>query len=145
VERLRGQDILVLDGLPRLAEMTRAIPSLSDVVLVPVKALLPELWATQDMLRLLKESGKAAATRIVWMRYRSHLALAQVLSREADRALGLAALGARLGHRVTRVEALGSGRTAADLSDQLGDEVLTLTYEVNKAHINAGVPHGTST
>lgn len=133
VERHRRHDFLILDGPPRLAEMARAILALSDLVLVPIGASPAEVWATQDLLPLIEEAGKRSAARIVWTRVRAHLALTQMLIREADKALGLRSLKSRIGHRVAYVEALGSGRTAAELSDPVARlEVQALAAEVNK-------------
>ncbi|MDQ3057610.1 MAG: ParA family protein, partial [Pseudomonadota bacterium] len=51
-----GTDFIVLDGPPRLAEMTRAILMLADVCLIPVGASVAEIWATTDVLAIIEEA-----------------------------------------------------------------------------------------
>ena len=41
---------IVLDGPPRIAELTRAMVLLADLVLVPAGASMADLWATGDVL-----------------------------------------------------------------------------------------------
>lgn len=130
VERFGHSDFIVIDGPPRIAETVRAVLLVSDLALVPMNATHAEIWSTQDLLPILK-GAKRRDARIVWCRYRGYLALAQELSREATKALGLRTLDARLGYRSAYAEALGSGQTAAELSDPLArHEVQALVAEV---------------
>lgn len=136
VERLRGQtDYIVLDGPPRIAEMTRAILAMSDLALVPVGASPAEVWATSDMVPLVKEVQKVrkVAVRIVWTRFRAYTRLAQDLAAEADKALGLPVMHSTLGYRVAYAEALGQGLTVAELHDENArNEVAALAAEVKR-------------
>ena len=70
VERhAKGADFIVLDGPPRIAEMTRAILMLADVCLIPVGASVAEVWATTDVLAIIDEAKKAkkkVKAHIVW-------------------------------------------------------------------------------
>ena len=47
VEQYQDADFIVLDGPPRIAELTRAILVLADLCLVPVGASAAEIWATR--------------------------------------------------------------------------------------------------
>jgi chromosome partitioning protein len=99
----------VLDGPPRIAELTRAILVLADLCLIPVGASAAEIWATSDLLALVEEAKqvKPVNARMVWTRYRPHTRLAQELSELATKELGLVALSTALGMRVAYMEALG--------------------------------------
>jgi chromosome partitioning protein len=133
VEQYKDADYIVLDGPPRIAELTRAILVLADLCLIPVGASAAEIWATSDLLALIDEAKKVnpVKARMIWTRYRPHTRLAQDLSELATKELGLAALGTPLGMRVAYMEALGEGLTVAEMSDPSARiEARFLTEEV---------------
>lgn len=119
VNKHQDADYIVLDGPPRIAEVTRAILVLADLCLVPVGASAAEIWATTDLLGLIEEAGKVKKVnvRMIWTRYRPQTKLAQGLTEIATKELGLLPLGTSLGMRVAYMEALGAGLTVAELSD----------------------------
>jgi chromosome partitioning protein len=135
VEQYQDADFIVLDGPPRIAELTRAILVLADLCLIPVGASAAEIWATSDLLALVEEAKqvKPVNARMVWTRYRPHTRLAQELSELATKELGLVALSTALGMRVAYMEALGEGLTVAELSEPSAKvEARLLTEEVQK-------------
>jgi chromosome partitioning protein len=138
VEKIQGYaqaDYIVLDGPPRIAELTRAILMLADLCLVPVGTSAAEIWATNDLLAIIAEAKKVAPikARMVWTRYRAHTKLAQELSELASSELGLQAINTTLGLRVAYTEALGQGLTVAELADQNAkQEIKEMTQEVTK-------------
>jgi len=135
VEQHQDADFIVLDGPPRIAELTRAILVLADLCLIPVGASAAEIWATSDLLTLVEEAKqvKPVKARMVWTRYRPHTRLAQELSELATKELGLVALSTSLGMRVAYMEALGSGLTVAEMTEPSAKaEVRLLTAEVQK-------------
>ena len=112
-------DYIVLDGPPRIAEMTRAALMLADLCLIPVGASVAEIWATADVLGLI-EQAKAVRpidARMIWTRHRSHTNLAKELAEQAGEELGLPILKVAMGLRVAYAEALGAGLTVAELAD----------------------------
>ena len=135
VEQYQDADFIVLDGPPRIAELTKAILILADLCLIPVGASAAEIWATADILELIKEANqvKRVKARMLWTRHRPYTKLAQGLGTLASKELGLAELGTSLGMRVAYMEALGEGLTVAELSDMSARvEVRFLTEEVKK-------------
>ena len=135
VEQYQDADYIVLDGPPRIAELTRAILVLADLCLVPVGASAAEIWATSDLLALVEEAKKVkpVKARMVWTRHRPHTKLAQELSDLAAKELGLAALSTSLGMRVAYMQALGEGLTVAELAEPSAKaEIRLLTAEVQK-------------
>nr|QJS06513.1 partition protein A, putative [Polaromonas sp.] len=133
VEQHQDADYIVLDGPPRLAELTRVILVLADLCLVPVGASAAEIWATSDLLALVEEAKqvKQVKARMVWTRYRPHTKLSQELSDLAVKELGLAALSTSLGLRVSYMQALGEGLTVAELSEPSAKvEIKSLVEEV---------------
>ena len=113
-------DYIVLDGPPRIAEMTRAIMVLADLCLVPVGASVAEIWATADVLAIIEQAKKVRAidARMIWTRHRSFTNLAKELTEQATTELGLPILKTSLALRVAYPEALGAGLTVAELPDQ---------------------------
>jgi len=126
-------DYIILDGAPRIAEMTKAILILADLCLVPVGASNAEIWATSDILAIINEANavKPVEARMLWTRYRAHTRLAQELSGLASEELGLQALTASTGMRVAYMQALGEGLTVTELADTSArDEIKAITDEV---------------
>ena len=115
-----GAEFIVLDGPPRIAEMTRAILMLSDVCLLPLGASVAEIWATTDVLAIIEEARKAKKKTkafIAWTRHRPHTALARDLTEQVEKELGLPTLEETLGLRVAYPTALGAGLTVAEVGD----------------------------
>ena len=128
-------DFIVLDGPPRIAEMTRAILMLADLCLVPIGASVAEIWATADVLTLLEEARKVRKidARVVWTRHRAQTNLARSLSAQATAELGLQILKTPLALRVAYPEALGTGLTVAELPDpNARAELAALIAEVRR-------------
>lgn len=136
VEHYRGTaDYIVIDGPPRLAEMSRAAIVMADLVLVPVGASVAEIWATGDVKAILDEAKQVAdvRARMIWTRWRSNTKLAKELGEQAAKELGLRPLKTALALRVAYPEALGLGLTAAETTDREAKaEVLALVAEVRK-------------
>lgn len=135
VEQYADADYIVLDGPPRIAEMTRATLVLADLCLIPVGASTAEIWATTDILDLIEEAKKVKPIRakMIWTRYRAFTKLAQGLTELATKELGLPALVPTLGMRVAYIEALGEGLTAAEMADPSAKvEVKFMIEEVQK-------------
>jgi chromosome partitioning protein len=134
-EQHAGSDFIVLDGPPRLAELTRAILMLADANIVPVGASTAEIWATSDLVELVKEAKaiRPIVARMLWTRYRANTKLAQELAELASKALGLAAMETVLGMRVAYMTALGEGLTVAETADRAAKaECISLVEETLK-------------
>lgn len=133
VEQYQDADFIVLDGPPRIAELTKAIMILADLCLVPIGASKAEVWATADILDMVEAAKKMGPVnvRMLWTRYRPQTKLAQGLTKQVKDELGLVALGSSLGMRVAYMEALGDGLTVAELADSSAKlEVSFLTNEI---------------
>lgn len=120
VEKHADADYIVLDGPPRIAELTRAILVLADACIIPVGTSVAEVWATTDILTLIEEakSVKPIVARMLWTRYRPHTRLAQELTELASKELGLPAMKSSMGMRVSYMTALGEGLTGAETPDR---------------------------
>lgn len=133
IERHQDADFIVLDGPPRIAEMTRAALVLSDLCLVPVGASVAEIWATADVLEIVEQAKKVRPVdvRMIWTRHRAHTKLAKELTTLATAELALPIMKTALALRVAYPEALGSGLTVAEMPDaNAKTEVRELVAEV---------------
>lgn len=132
----RGAEWLVIDTPPRLASVARAALLLSDFVLIPVAASASEIWACSDVVALIQEANevKKIDARLVWNRHRKNTKIAQEISEEAEKILGLPVMKSSLGLRVSYVEAMGMGLTVEELkSDHVArSEVLSLVDELKQ-------------
>lgn len=127
-------DFVVVDGPPRLAEVTRAILVMSRLCLVPLGASAAEIWATADLVKTINEArGRRLDINayIVWNRFREHTRSARELGEAAEKQLGLPALQSKLGYRVAYSEALARGLSIAEWIDrQAQDEFAALMDEI---------------
>jgi chromosome partitioning protein len=55
-EVARDYDIVVIDGAPRVNELGRAAIMASDLVVIPVQPSPYDVWATEDIVRLITEA-----------------------------------------------------------------------------------------
>ena len=111
---------LIIDGPPRMAQMTRAIMILSNLCLIPLGASAAEIWSTNDLLQTLSDARKYKTdidARLVWTRFRAQTREAQSLKDAVQSELHLDSLEARLGYRVAFSEALARGLSAEECSD----------------------------
>lgn len=129
----KAADFIVLDGPPRIAEMTRAILMLADRCLLPVGASVAEVWATTDVLAIIEEARKVRKidVRIVWTRHRPHTNLARELTDQVKTELGLPIAKTTMGLRVAYPDALGRGLTVTEVADAAArDEINGLLSEL---------------
>lgn len=129
-------DFLVIDCPPRIEETTRAALILSDLCLIPIGASAAEIWATGDVLAIIKAAKQrqpAVDARLVWNRYRAATSSAHELSSAVKEQLGLPEMGTKLGLRVAFSDALAQGMTVHEWSDRPArEELAELVAEVNK-------------
>jgi chromosome partitioning protein len=133
-EASRDHRYIVIDGPPRIAEMTRAILVMSSLCLVPLGASAAEIWSTADLLATIDEARRFRPdidARIVWNRFRGRTREALDLSEAARKELGLRELDSRLGYRVAYSEALARGLSVDEWLDRTAHaELLSLAAEV---------------
>jgi chromosome partitioning protein len=126
---------VVIDAPPRIAEVTRLIVMVSDLLLIPLAASEAEIWATTDLLDMIEEAQKEKPdidARIIWNRFRSYTRSAQELGKSVKKELGIKEMRTKLGMRVAYVDALARGLSAGEWpgAKAARDEVIGLGMEV---------------
>lgn len=52
----QGRDVVVIDGAPRVTDLARAAIMASDLVLIPVQPSPYDVWAAEEVVKLIKEA-----------------------------------------------------------------------------------------
>jgi chromosome partitioning protein len=125
-------EYVVLDAPPRIAEITRSMLMLCDLIVIPVGATAAELWATSDLLETISEAKKNRPQleyRLLWNKYRTSTKSAKYLSGEVE--LEASTLSTKLGFRVAYGDALANGLSVIEWHDiKAKQEVIGLTNEI---------------
>ncbi len=137
VQRLNmHKEYIVVDAPPRIAEVTRAILMLSDLIVVPLGASAAEIWATSDLLETIEEAKLKRPQlnyRILWNRYRSYTKSAKELSGAVHEQLEAPELKTKLGYRVAYADALANGLAVSEWHDKNAkEEIQALGQEIQK-------------
>jgi len=129
-----SREYLVLDAPPRIAEVTRAILMVSDLIIVPMGASAAEIWATTDLLEIIEEAKQQRPElkyRILWNRYRGYTKSAKELTQAVRKEIKVPQFKTRLGYRVAYADALAVGRGVDEWRDKNAkEEIKALRKEV---------------
>jgi chromosome partitioning protein len=124
-ELVNSHEFVIIDAPPRLAQVTRAIMVLSRLCLIPLGASAAEIWATEDLVKTIREAREQKLdinACIVWNRFRGQTRSARELSQAAEKQLDLPALQNKLGYRVAYAEALARGLSVEEWHDHQAQE-----------------------
>jgi chromosome partitioning protein len=127
---------IIIDGPPRVAEITRALLVMSDICLLPLGGSAVETWALSDLHATIQEAQRhqyPVNAHIVWNRYRERTRSARELSRAVEKELALPQFRSYLSFRVSYSDALARGLWMKEWNDLLAkNEIDALTEEVMK-------------
>ena len=122
-EMARGYDVIVLDGPPRLGDVTRSAACAADVVLVPIQPGPFDMWAAAETIELLDaadairaELGRSPVVRLFVL---NRASMGTILAREAPGAL----------KEHGRLAGVVHQRIAFPESSAVGESVLTVEPE----------------
>ena len=131
-----GHNYVVIDAPPRIAEVTRAILMLSDLLLIPLGPSAAEIWATTDLLDTIEEAQEERPelkSRIVWNKFRAYTKSAPELRDAVKKELKAPALKNTIGYRVAYSEALARGLAGDEWTDSTTkDELRAVVGEIER-------------
>ncbi len=135
IERRTEEKWVVIDGPPRLAEMTKAAIVMSDLLICPMSTSSVEIWASGDMLSLIAEAKKVRRgikAMGVWSRYKKTL-LSENIAQQASEVLKLKFCDSVMSNRVVYQTAMGQGLTVCESKNKSANaEMTALVNEVIK-------------
>ncbi len=112
-------DVVVIDLPPRSLKFLREIMPFTDLVIMPLTASAPDVWATEQLVEVVREAKKTSKrlkARLVWNRLRASKASDAFLAGTGE-ALRAKELSSHLASRTAYVEAMGRGLTVTEWSD----------------------------
>lgn len=128
------QAFVIIDGPPRVAEITRAILVMSDLCLLPLGASAAEIWALSDLHTTIDEARRnhyQVGAHILWNRYRKQTRSAKELSDAVQDELALPQLCSHLSFRVAYSDVLARGLWVGEWHDRAArHEINALAVEV---------------
>ena len=130
----QGYDHIVIDGPPRVTDLARSVIMAADVVLIPVQPSPYDIWAADEVVKLIQEAGI----------YKQNMKAAFVVNRKiANTAIGrdvgealagyaLPVLASSVTQRVLFAEAAAQGKAVFELdkSGQAAAEIDAVRVEL---------------
>lgn len=124
---------IIIDGIPRVSPLTICAIKAADVVLIPVQPTKYDVWATEDLVRLVKErieitEGKLKAAFVV-----SRNIKGTILGREINDELlklGLPVFSSQTFNRQEYAKCVTEGRTVCEANTEATKEIVAITNEL---------------
>jgi chromosome partitioning protein len=126
-------DRIIIDGVPSVSPLTVCAIKAADVVLIPVQPSPYDIWATEDLVRIVKQrqeltDGKLKAAFVV-----SRRIAGTILSRDIIgelQAFGLSIFIHGTHQRIEYAKAVHEGRTVCDAKSEAALEITAIVNEL---------------
>lgn len=134
IKNISGYDIAVIDGAPQTKELTIAAIKAADIVLIPVQPSPFDIWATNDLIELVKErqeisNGLPKAAFIVSRQIQNTTVGQEVRGVLAD--AGIKVFKAGTFQRIAYSDLAASGKTVFESNDtKAKDEIINIANEL---------------
>lgn len=124
---------IIIDGIPRVSPLTVCAIKAADVVLIPVQPSPYDIWATEDLVRLVKErieitEGKLKAAFVICRRFKGTILGAEII--ELLEPLGLPVFGNSTYQRQEYARSIKEGRTVCEDMTEATKEIVAITNEL---------------
>ena len=134
LKNVQGYEYAVIDGAPQLREMAVATIKAADIVLIPVQPSPLGIWATSDLIELIKErqeiTNKPKAAFIVSRQIQNTSVGKEV--RDVLNKSGIRVFENGTFQRIAYSDSLATGSTALDTTSKAKEEVESITKELWK-------------
>lgn len=135
-ENISNYDYILIDGHPRITNLSRAVVLLSDLAIIPMAPSKVEVWSTKHLAEIVEEAkqvNKNLEARICWNRYRVRTNSAEDVASNAKKELGLDDFSTKLGNRVGYLDSFADGLTVAEWHDPAAKlEIWALTSQIER-------------
>lgn len=126
-------DRIIIDGIPRVSPLTVCAIKAAHVVLIPVQPSFYDIWATEDLVHLVKErieitEGKLKAAFVVSRRIKGTIIARDI--NEQLLSLGLPVFENGTCQRQEYVKSVQEGRTVCGTGTAAADEIKAITSEL---------------
>jgi chromosome partitioning protein len=133
-----GYDHVVIDGPPRVTDLTRSAILAADVVLIPVQPSPLDIWACSEVVGLIKEASvytEKLKSAFVVNRKIVGTAMGRDITQALD-AYDLSILGSQIAQRIAFAEAVASGQTVQETApgSPAAEEITALVNEVRERY-----------
>jgi chromosome partitioning protein len=130
-----GYDFVLIDGAPSIAKLLVAAIKCADLVLIPIQPSPYDIWATEDLIELIKSrqeltNGKPVAYFVI-SRAIKNTKLSQEV-REGIMHYGISVLNAHTTQKVAYPTAASSGDTVYNISSNGNDATLEIDAICNE-------------
>lgn len=134
VVKFKGRyERIIIDGIPRVSPLTVCAIKAADVVLIPVQPSPYDIWATEDLVRLVKErieitEGKLKAAFILCRNIKGTILGRDIREQLLD--LGLYVFEHGTYQRQEYARAVKEGRTVCEEMTEATKEIVAITNEL---------------
>lgn len=139
LEQVEGPDVIIMDGPPAFLTLVKEMVEASDLALIPVKASMLDLPATQDAVALAREAGIAVLCVINDVGANEKQLVAAARKGLAELKVPIADTEIR--HRMSHITAMTVGKTAAEINGgrdkEASKDIAALWEEVKAAATKA--------
>lgn len=124
---------IIIDGVPSVSPLTVCAIKAADVVLIPVQPSPYDIWATEDLVRLVKQrqelsDGKLKAAFVVSRRIKGTKIGHEIV--EQLTGLGLPVFLHGTYQRIEYAKSVQEGRTVCDIKSEAAFEILAIVNEL---------------
>ena len=127
-----GKDFVIIDGAPRVTDLARSCIMASSLVLIPIQPSPYDIWASQEIVKLIEEASVLKAAFVINRRIPK-----TAIGRDVEGALSefnLPVLKTSIGQRVIFAESAGQGLSVLEQDDKsaASKEIRKLAKDVLK-------------
>lgn len=134
IKNIEGYDIAIIDGAPQTKELTVAAIKAADVILIPVQPSALDIWATNELIELIKErqeisNGSPKAAFIVNRQIQNTSVGKEV--RDVLSQAGIKVFEAGTFQRIVYSDSIATGNTVFETQDtKAKDEIINIANEL---------------
>ena len=126
---------IVIDGIPRVSPLTVCAIKAANIVLIPVQPSFYDIWATEDLVRLVNDrieitEGKLKAAFVVSRKIKGTLLADEIIGQLKE--LGLPVFKNGTCQRIEYAKAVQQGRTVCEERTAATHEIVSVVNELEE-------------